>query len=92
MADDNIERIQTKDVRQEEGAHELATSPDMKPYLEFIKAVIQEHDPSPELESNRPVAAGKALHLESGVGATVSIYMLESPRMKVRPECPTLPR
>ena len=50
MADENINRIPTKDIRQEEGAHELASSPDMKPYLEFIKAVIQEHDPSTELE------------------------------------------
>ena len=29
---------------------DLASSPDMKPYLEFIKAVVQDHDPSPELE------------------------------------------
>ena len=42
MANDNpIEGIPTKDLRQEDGAHELATSPDMKPYLEFIKAVMQ---------------------------------------------------
>jgi hypothetical protein len=40
MADDDIERIPTKDLRQEPGAHELATSPDMEPYLDFIKAVI----------------------------------------------------
>jgi len=53
MADDKIERIPTKQIRQEPGAHELATSPDMKPYLEFIKAVIQDHDPSPELEAIR---------------------------------------
>ena len=53
MADDNIERIPIKDIRQEEGAHELASSPDMKPYLEFIKAVMQDHDPSPELEAIR---------------------------------------
>ena len=54
MADDNpIERIPIKDLHQEDGAHELATSPDMKPYLEFIKAVMQDHDPSPELEAIR---------------------------------------
>ena len=53
MADDNIERIPINQLRQEEGAHELATSPDMEPYLEFIKAVIQDHDPSPELEAIR---------------------------------------
>jgi hypothetical protein len=48
MADDNIKRIPTNQLRQEDGAHELATSPDMKPYLNFAKAVIQNHDPAPE--------------------------------------------
>ena len=41
MADDNIERIPINQLRQEEGAHELATSPDMEPYLEFMKAVYR---------------------------------------------------
>jgi hypothetical protein len=51
MADDSdIERIPIKDLHQEDGAHELATSRDMRPYLEFIKAVMQDHDPAPELE------------------------------------------
>ena len=59
MADDNIERIPIKDIRQEEGAHELASSPDMKPYLEFIKAVMQDHDPSPELEAIRQLPLEK---------------------------------
>ena len=53
MADDDIERIPTKDIRQEEGARELATSPDMKLYLEFINAVMQDYDPSPELDAIR---------------------------------------
>ena len=54
MADeDNIKRIPINQLRQEDGAHELATSPDMEPYLEFIKAVIQDHDPAPELEAIR---------------------------------------
>ena len=53
MADDDIKRIPIRDIRQEEGAHELVSSPDMKPYLEFIKAVMQDHDPSPELEAIR---------------------------------------
>jgi hypothetical protein len=52
MADDqNIKRIPIKNLRQEEGAHDLASSPDMEPYLDFIKAVIQNHDPSPALEA-----------------------------------------
>src|SRR5450759_2000048 len=53
MADDDIKRISINQLRQESGALELATSPDMKPYLEFIKAVVQDHDPAPELEAIR---------------------------------------
>ena len=59
MADDNIERIPIKNLISEDGAHELATSPDMKPYLEFIKAVVQDHDPSPELEVIRRLSLEK---------------------------------
>jgi len=56
---DEIERIPIQDIRQEEGAHELASSPDMKPYLDFIKAVIRGHDPSPELETIRQLPLEK---------------------------------
>jgi hypothetical protein len=35
MADDDIKRMPIKDLRQEEGADELATSEAMEPYLEF---------------------------------------------------------
>jgi len=60
MANDNpIERIPIKDLRQEDGAHELATSPDMKPYLKFIKAVMQTHDPAPELDAIRQLPLEK---------------------------------
>ena len=59
MAEDDIKRIPIKDLHQEEGAHELATSPDMEPYLEFIKAVMQDHDPSPELEAIRQLPLEK---------------------------------
>jgi hypothetical protein len=51
--DDEIHQIPIKNLISEDGAHELATSPDMKPYLEFIKAVIQDHDPAPELDAIR---------------------------------------
>jgi hypothetical protein len=60
MADDNpTKRIPTNQIRQEPGAHELATSPDMKPYLDFIKAVVQDHDPTPELEAIRQLPVEK---------------------------------
>lgn len=54
MPDDNpIERIPINDLRQEDGAHELATSPDMRPYLQLAKAVMQDADPTLELEAIR---------------------------------------
>ena len=58
MADDD-ERIPINQLRQEPGAHELATSPDMEQYLEFIKAVMQDHDPAPELEEVRQLPLEK---------------------------------
>jgi hypothetical protein len=57
--DDPIKRIPIHQLRQEPGAYELATSPDMRPYLEFIKAVIQDHDASPELEAIRQLPLEK---------------------------------
>jgi hypothetical protein len=60
MAEDNdIKRVPTNQLHQEEGAHELATSPDMEPYLDFIKAVMQDHDPSPQLEAIRKLPLEK---------------------------------
>jgi len=59
MADDAAKRIPINEVRQESGAHELATSPEMQPYLEFIKAVMQDHDPTPELERIRQLPLEK---------------------------------
>jgi hypothetical protein len=41
MADDQIKRIPIKDLISEEGAHELATSPDMEPYLRLMMAGMQ---------------------------------------------------
>jgi len=49
--DDNpIKRMRIKDLHQEEDAKELTESPDMEPYLNFAKALMQGHDPAPELE------------------------------------------
>jgi hypothetical protein len=55
MADDNdeIHQIPINQLRQEEGAHELATSPDMEPYLDFAMAVMQDADLTAELEAIR---------------------------------------
>jgi hypothetical protein len=44
MDHDEIIRLPTKDIMSEEGAHELATSNDMQPYLHFMMAEMQGHD------------------------------------------------
>jgi hypothetical protein len=48
-----------KDLHQEEGAHELATSPDMEPYLQFAMALMQGNDPTPELAAIRQLPLEK---------------------------------
>ena len=51
MADeDDIMQVPTNELRQEEGAQELAESADMEPYLNFAVALMQGNDPAPELE------------------------------------------
>jgi len=44
MSDDEIKRIPIKELRQEEGASELASSPDMEPhamqFCMFLKALV----------------------------------------------------
>ena len=60
MADyDNIEHMPINELRQEEGAHELGISPNMKPYLQFVMAVMQDQDPTPELEAIRQLPLEK---------------------------------
>jgi hypothetical protein len=51
MNEENIKSIPIKDLRQEEGASELASSPDMEPYLEYIMAAMQAADVGPHLEA-----------------------------------------
>jgi hypothetical protein len=51
MSDDKKKRIPIKDIISEEGAHELATSPDMQPYLDLIMAEMQGLDTAPQLKA-----------------------------------------
>ncbi len=51
MSDEKPKRIPINELRQEEGASELASSPDMEPYLEFIMASMQGADIQPHLEA-----------------------------------------
>lgn len=51
MADDNrAKRISIENLRQEDGAHELATSPEMRPYIKLASAEAQGSDPSAAIE------------------------------------------
>jgi hypothetical protein len=44
MNDGDVTRIPIKDLVSEEGAHELATSEDMQPYLQFMMAGMKGYD------------------------------------------------
>src|SRR5215467_16316919 len=46
-------------LRQEDGAHELATSSDMEPYLKFAMAVMHDADPTAQLEAIRKLPLEK---------------------------------
>jgi hypothetical protein len=50
MSDKKPKSIPLKDLVSEDGAHELATSPDMQPYLRLMKAGLQDHDTAPIVE------------------------------------------
>jgi hypothetical protein len=51
MSDKKPKSIPIKDLRQEEGASELASSPDMEPYLDYVIASMQGADVQPYLEA-----------------------------------------
>jgi hypothetical protein len=51
MGEENIRRIPIRDLVREEGADELVNSPDMEPYLQLAMAVMQDADPTTELEA-----------------------------------------
>src|SRR6202167_2672885 len=50
MNEEKPKSIPIKDLISEDGAHELATSPDMQPYLRLIKAGLQDQDITPQME------------------------------------------
>jgi hypothetical protein len=50
MSKKKIQRLPIKNIVSEDGAHELATSPDMQPYLRLIKAGLQDKDTTPHFE------------------------------------------
>jgi len=47
MSDKKPKSIPIKNLVSEDGAHELATSPDMQLYLRLMKAGLQDHDTTP---------------------------------------------
>src|ERR1700719_447249 len=50
MSKKKIQRVPIKNIVSEDGAHELASSEAMQPYLELLKAEIQGHDITPHVE------------------------------------------
>ena len=50
MSDKKPKAIPIEDLVSEDRAHELATSPDMQPYLRLIKAGMQDRDTAPHME------------------------------------------
>jgi hypothetical protein len=50
MSEEKPKSVPIKDLISEDGAHELAASPDMQPYLRLIKAGLQDHDTTPHME------------------------------------------
>src|SRR5436853_4506986 len=51
MSDDEIKKIPINELRQEEGTSELANSPDMEPYLDYMVATMGGGDGKAELEA-----------------------------------------
>src|SRR6478752_6708778 len=51
MSEEDIKKIPINELRQEEGASELATSPNMEPYLALMMASMQGADIDPYLEA-----------------------------------------
>ena len=50
MSEEKPKAIPLNKLVSEDGAHELATSPDMQPYLQLIKAGMQDRDTTPHME------------------------------------------
>jgi hypothetical protein len=44
MPDEPTKQIPINELHQEDGAHELASSPNMEPYINLIMAEMQESD------------------------------------------------
>ena len=51
MSDDEIKQIPIKNLVSEDGAHELATSPDMEPYIRLMMAGMKDADTTSHVEA-----------------------------------------
>jgi hypothetical protein len=51
MSDKKSKPIPIKDLISGDGAHEMATSPDMQPYLRLIAAGLQDYETTPHMET-----------------------------------------
>ena len=59
--DDFVKPMPISDLRQENGAHELATSPEMESYLRLIMAQMQGGDTTAEMEPLRQLPLERRL-------------------------------
>ena len=59
MADGKYRVVELSDLKVEDGAHELASSPDMEPYMRLIEAQLTGADPAPALEALRQLPLEK---------------------------------
>ena len=52
MGDKKSKPIPIKNIISEDGAHELATSENMQPYLRLLKAGLQDKDTTPHVKKS----------------------------------------
>jgi hypothetical protein len=50
MSDPKYKVVEISSLKQEDGAHELASSPEMEPYLRYIQAALLEKDLGPSMD------------------------------------------
>ena len=91
MDDNNIKHIPINELRQEDGASELASSPDMEPYLEYIMAAMRALTFNPTWKSFRNChskngTSGESHRRSSGVLADFDDFTVAADRDTLNPE------
>ncbi len=50
MSDPKYKVVEVSSLKQEDGAHELASSPEMQPYMRYIEAALLQKDLRPSMQ------------------------------------------